>query len=389
MEDNNLQEQSIKSSAQEFEAQVSKNFNELRSRWGLQANDAAALALKMATCTARPPVDIPFLLRALDEYKLHGSPNQLATLLRQTFSSADTLAATFYDARLGAQDPTKLCVNFADLQRVYSFLMNASADWQAMLLVLCRDVVRNLSGGSGLSKQRVVCILLANPILEDPMAHELLSLLADKVGTGWSDADQEALVRCLQEFSPELMQQAVGCLQNFITIHTYDITGVDAATAHVTQLLSLLHRANEATGLIPYTEFYNGVVNQEDFDVKKDYLMWRRGLGFSFCGRYSFLYSPAAKAQLLRLENRGQQMNEFQGALYQTIVNGAGSLPFLYLRVRRGQMLVNDTMLQLQNAASRGTLKFPLRVKFADEDGVDEGGIAKVCHRLDNKELLA
>lgn len=74
-------------------------------------------------------------------------------------------------------------------------------------------------------------------------------------------------------------------------------------------------------------------VNQEDFDLKRDYLNWRRGLGFSFCGRYSFLYGPAAKAQLLRMENRGQQMNEFQGALYQTIVSGAGALPFLYLRV--------------------------------------------------------
>lgn len=44
--------------------------------------------------------------------------------------------------------------------------------WQKILVNLCMDVVRGLAGGSGLSKQRVVCILLANPILEDPMAHE-------------------------------------------------------------------------------------------------------------------------------------------------------------------------------------------------------------------------
>lgn len=54
-------------------------------------------------------------------------------------------------------------------------------------------------------------------------------MLADKVGTGWSDAEQDMLVTFLQGFSAELMQQAVGCLQNFITIHTYDITGVDDA----------------------------------------------------------------------------------------------------------------------------------------------------------------
>ena len=40
---------------------------------------------------------------------------------------------------------------------------------------------------------------------------------------------------------------------------------------------------------------------------------------------------------------------------------------------------MNDTMLQLQNAASRGTLKQPLKVKFAGEEGIDEGGPSKVC----------
>ena len=47
-------------------------------------------------------------------------------------------------------------------------------------------------------------------------------------------------------------------------------------------------------------------------------------------------------------------------------------------QVRRGDHLVNDSMLQLQNAAARGMLRLPLRVKFAGEDGVDEGGVAKV-----------
>ena len=54
---------------------------------------------------------------------------------------------------------------------------------------------------------------------------------------------------------------------------------------------------------------------------------------------------------------------------------------WLNLQVRRGPHLVNDTMLQLQNAASQGTLKQPLRVKFAGEEGVDEGGVSKVCIR--------
>ena len=47
-------------------------------------------------------------------------------------------------------------------------------------------------------------------------------------------------------------------------------------------------------------------------------------------------------------------------------------------QVRRGPNLVNDTLIQIQNAGAQGALKHPLRVQFAGEEGVDEGGVQKV-----------
>ena len=76
-------------------------------------------------------------------------------------------------------------------------------------------------------------------------------------------------------------------------------------------------------------------VNQEDFDLRKDYLRWRQSNRFSFCGRYSFIYAPPAKATLLHMDTHNQQMMEFQGALAHAIMAGGG-MPFLYLRVRAG-----------------------------------------------------
>ena len=60
------------------------------------------------------------------------------------------------------------------------------------------------------------------------VARSLLTRLAERVATGWPDADQQSLAECMAGFTPEAMQMAVGSLQSFITIHTYNTGGVDS-----------------------------------------------------------------------------------------------------------------------------------------------------------------
>lgn len=42
---------------------------------------------------------------------------------------------------------------------------------------------------------------------------------------------------------------------------------------------------------------------QEDFDLKGDYVRWRQKRGFAFAA-HAFMYTPASKAELLRIENQ-------------------------------------------------------------------------------------
>ena len=52
----------------------------------------------------------------------------------------------------------------------------------------------------------------------------------------------------------------------------------------------------------------------------------------------------------------------------------------LLVQVRRGQHLVHDTLLQIQNAGLN--VRKPLKVQFFGEEGVDEGGVQKVRPEL-------
>jgi hypothetical protein len=66
----------------------------------------------------------------------------------------------------------------------------------------------------------------------------------------------------------------VGVLQQYITLTLYQqqtlTTGIQAAT----QLLGLVHDANQFTQVLDMAEFYNDAVNEPDFNFKEDYKCW-------------------------------------------------------------------------------------------------------------------
>lgn len=108
------------------------------------------------------------------------------------------------------------------------------------------------------------------------------------------------------------------------------------------------------------------------------------------------LMPTAFKQQVLQAENLVRQRHEQQqqvfgqaGGFMQMLVGGIevpiGAVFFL-LEVRR-ERLLHDTMVALQSAAPE-ELKKPLKVKFADEDGVDEGGVAREYFHLLSTQLF-
>jgi len=103
------------------------------------------------------------------------------------------------------------------------------------------------------------------------------------------------------------------------------------------------------------------------------------------------LVPVAYKQQVLQVENMARQQQEQMtqmfsqpGGLAQILSWGAMQMPanslFFVLHIRREHLLA-DTSMALEDANPQD-LRRPLKVKFAGEDGVDEGGVTREYFRL-------
>ena len=86
------------------------------------------------------------------------------------------------------------------------------------------------------------------------------------------------------------------------------------------------------------------------------------------------MYAPSAKAHFLKLDARASMS---EGMMASLLGAAPGGSPYLVLNVRRGSELVRDALTRIRAAMSSGNLKKPLKVQFAGEAGVDEGGLSR------------
>lgn len=159
--------------------------------------------------------------------------------------------------------------------------------------------------------------------------------------------------------------------------------------------LSKAYSINLSTHKVPYEKFYISEVANK-FDIKKDYLNWIRipPVGaervFTLCN-YPFVFNPEAKWTLLRLDAQIQMMSimeEIQRRNFIQMTQMPGlSLdnPYFILEIRR-ERVVEDTLNRLASCAHE--CKKPLRVKFINEEAIDEGGVQKEFFQLIISELL-
>lgn len=179
---------------------------------------------------------------------------------------------------------------------------------------------------------------------------------------------------------------ATFAIQQFLTLRLYSRSSLDAPSVAAVHVLAALHTANSGSSApAPSETFHNDVINSQDFDLQQDWLRSRQTDLFSFA-RFPFLYGPAAKARLLRC-HAAAEMREGMAASMLSIGGGGlgsagdragllrgglGSIrstsPHLQLKVRRGPMLLHDTLSQIRaylppNGAQKKALRRPLRVR--------------------------
>lgn len=266
------------------------------------------------------------------------------------------------------------------------------------------------------------------------------------MAAGLAQDATESLLSLWSSLSAEQLTGLVETVQQYIALHLYEAQSIDPEVEAAVKLLGLLSKAsrealpvpaaclppllsslspcaslpscpgplatqaNERSGAIPFSLFYNDAVNSDDFNIVEDYRRWKSSTGhFSFC-KYSFIYDTASKSRILQvplprcrprlprnatlrrlccqqLENDKQMYNEFQDAILRSWLFNA-TYPFLLLSVRRSPYLVHDTLRQVESASIAGSLKKPLKVQFIGEEGVDEGGVTKEFFQLLLRELF-
>jgi hypothetical protein len=126
----------------------------------------------------------------------------------------------------------------------------------------------------------------------------------------------------------------------------------------------------------------------ERIDLVQDFHKWHEQQSqFSFIGN-SFVLDTALKAKVLHVQSlvaqREQQANAMRDALMS--MGNRRFSPYLVFQVRRDH-IVEDSLDALQRA-SAADLRKPLRVAFAGEEGIDEGGVRKEWFQLLVKEIF-
>lgn len=160
--------------------------------------------------------------------------------------------------------------------------------------------------------------------------------------------------------------------------------------------MALLFAANQllpTRARLALDVFYNRDIDRT-MDLISDYDSWQTQLQpqrFNFC-QYPLLLSLPAKVQILEME-AGRQMDSkvkeavisamFRAHQYQ---NDMGrEQPHLKLFVRR-HCLVEDSLNQL--SSHENDLKKRLKIEFAGEEGIDQGGLTKEWFMLLVRELM-
>ena len=200
-------------------------------------------------------------------------------------------------------------------------------------------------------------------------------------------------------------------------------------------LLKYMYRANERDGKarIPFTEFYNGPLVDKLF-YKEEYQYWkkhhfqakkmtlmnirvatgRRSAKFSILN-FPFLLDLFAKSAFVRIDSMMQMTHNFENSFVESayllqmreffnlpetssvatpssrsnlesrLFSSPVPCPYLLLEIRRDH-LVRDVFAQLSHKERE--LKKPLKVRFVNEEGLDQGGVQKELFQMIFNQLL-
>ncbi|KAK9794902.1 hypothetical protein WJX73_001812 [Symbiochloris irregularis] len=247
-------------------------------------------------------------------------------------------------------------------------------------------------------------ILLQSPLNGEShgLGYALLGSIAQATAA-LEQADKAMLRQWLEQLPAEVL-----AARNVRPVHTFleslaqrqGPRGQLLCMAHLLMLMFLANKAGKDGETIPNSEFYNAPLCKA-INLPEEYLMWvkhkeegkrkQAGSGnltelVSLC-QTPFILTPQAKNTILQVEAALSKEHSMRSGAAQALMHGMhpGMAAFLDIQVRRGHEM-EDALNQIIHRGH--DLKKPLRVAFAGEEGVDQGGVTKEFFQLMIREIF-
>jgi hypothetical protein len=260
---------------------------------------------------------------------------------------------------------------------------------------------------------RVFLILLQNPLLtrSESYVHTLKRLI--RAMRVLPESTLHMLVKMIARLPANRFLKIVQTVQHsFDTFFTPQLYRTSEELRNALLILQRLYKANEEHVLIEPQLFYDARVNSELTNLKDEYKLWKSGKPSLSLFDYPFLFTPIIKAKLFHIDSFLEMSSKVEDAItlaaFSEIMK-EGSFPgmqqghgltselvddeivakaaatHLYLSIRR-EHVIEDTLEQIKQKLT--DLKKPLKVKFMNEEGVDQGGVTKEFCQLIVHELF-
>jgi hypothetical protein len=368
--------------------------------------------------TISSPVSSPTLPQSDINYLDEEAHHFLLASVKYVFSNSDALNKSFLN-ELGDAPTSPLNLDLNQVRETYDAILSQEP---------IATYTRSLSDGIELllaqlsldpliinskSKLRQILILLCNPLLKESMYHETLMRPLLLLITRLKKSAKAALVQLLATFPPQNFLFVVQNSQLYLSTHFYSFPRPDEGIIANIRFLGLCYSANELGNLISFDQFYNPVLGLKLL-FKEEYRIWKRLLDLNQDGlanefsyfNYPFLFDPISKARIMHIDAMVQMAQEYEDVCFsQALVVHTQQMlvadsqrsselehqlrhmtnPYLVMEVSRTN-LVEDAFSQLHLKAS--DLKKPLKVKFKNEDGMDQGGVQKEFFQVVLNKLL-
>jgi ubiquitin-protein ligase E3 A len=189
--------------------------------------------------------------------------------------------------------------------------------------------------------------------------------------------DKNQLIIVLRNMSPELFVKLLTVIQQFISVSC--ILGKSISNSLL--VLDLFHFVNDEKRIVKRGAFHNVAINQK-LNYVQELSRWENENNETLSLRkFSYVLDEATKKNMLYYgSDRERNRNRFND-----VINYRRNYD-LKIKVSR-ENLIHDTIEQLQNK-DPSQLKKELKVKFINEEAVDEGGVKREFFQLIVKDLF-